>query len=297
MQVSRLLVVYKKSYFELYGYGERKRHFETLKQRHPAVLQAMQLSHEENERTLTAVREALDTMGLCYDCIYRGQLDTLVGYDLILSVGGDGTLLEVARYAGQIPVLGVNSDPSRSTAFFCAATRTTIVSCLEALLAGHLHQLPLARLQVAINGEILPFNALNDVLISHVNPAAMSTYILQIDTASEGQRSSGIWIATAAGSTAAIRSAGGRILPLQSRQRQYIVREPYRGKNTPYQLVKGIVAPDVPMEITSRMRRGRLFIDGPHLRYPLGLGDVLSVTMSPTPLHLIRLARTRQRQL
>jgi NAD+ kinase len=297
VQVSRLLVVYKKSYFELYGYGKRKRHFAALQQRHPSALLAMQLSHEENERTLAAVRAALDALGLCYDWIYRGQLDTLAGYDLILSVGGDGTLLEVARYAGRTPVLGVNSDPSRSTAFFCAATRSTITACLEALLAGNLYQLPLARLQVAINGEVLPFLALNDVLISHVNPAAMATYTLQIDTACEGQRSSGIWIATAAGSTAAIRSAGGRVLPLQSRKRQYLVREPYRGKNTPYQLVKGIVAPDAPMEITSRMRRGRLFIDGPHLRYPLGLGDVLSVTVAPTPLHLISLGRTRQRRL
>ena len=296
MQIARLLVVYKKSYFELYGYAKRKRHFAALQQRHPAALQAMQLSHEENERTLTAVREALETLGLPYDCIYRGQLDTLAGYDLILSVGGDGTLLEVARYAGCIPVLGVNSDPSRSTAFFCAANRTTIAACLDACLAGRLQQLPLARLQVAINGLVLPFHALNDVLITHVNPAAMATYTLQIDTTCEAQKSSGIWIATAAGSTAAIRSAGGRILPLRSRKRQYLVREPYLGHGNPYRLVKGLVAPDVHLEVTSRMRRGRLFIDGPHLRYPLGLGDVLTVTLAPTPLQLIGLDKTRQRR-
>jgi hypothetical protein len=83
---------------------------------------------------------------------------------------------------------------------------------------------------------------------------------------------------------------------LRSRQRQYLVREPYLGHGNPYRLVKGLVPPDVHLEVTSRMRRGRLFIDGPHLRYPLGLGDVLTVMLAPTPLRLIGLDQTRQRR-
>jgi hypothetical protein len=44
------------------------------------------------------------------------------------------------------------------------------------------------------------------------------------------------------------------------------------------------------------MRRGRLFMDGPHLRFPLGLGDVLTVTTAPTPLRVIGLDDTRRRR-
>ena len=55
-------------------------------------------------------------------------------------------------------------------------------------------------------------------------PAAMTSYTLDIGSVSEPQRSSGLWIATAAGSTAAIRAAGGCILPLRSRKLQYLVR-------------------------------------------------------------------------
>ena len=50
-----------------------------------------------------------------YDCLYRGELTSVAGYDLVLSVGGDGTFLEVARHAPDVPILGVNSDPERST--------------------------------------------------------------------------------------------------------------------------------------------------------------------------------------
>ena len=296
VQISRLLVVYKKSYFELYGYEHRERRFAALQKRHHPIIQAMQCSHEENQRALTAVCEALETRGIPYDCIYRGELKDTTGYDLLLSVGGDGTLLEVARHAGNTPVLGVNSDPIRSTALFCATDRTKITQCVDALLAGTLRQVPLSRLQIAINNNTLPHYALNDLLIAHSNPATMASYTLRLDAISEPQRSSGLWISTAAGSTAAIRAAGGRVMPLRSRQRQYLVREPYMGDGQRYQLLKGLVPPDLPLEVTSRMRRGRLFIDGPHLRYALGLGDVLSVGLAPTPLRLVGLDTTRRQR-
>lgn len=296
MHISRLLVVYKKSYYELYGYEKRKRDLETLPSQQRPMIQAMRLSHEENQRTLTAVCHALDTLNVSYDYLYRGDLKPVTGYDLILSVGGDGTLLEVARYAGDLPVLGVNSDPSRSTAFFCAADRSSIAACLGALLAGNMPQILLARLQIALNDTLLPFYALNDILIAQSNPAAMASYTLCLDGIYETQKSSGIWIATAAGSTAAIRSAGGHVMPLRSQKRQYLVREPYTSNDRPYQFLQGTLPPDVPLELISRMRRGRLFLDGPHLRYPLGLGDTLSVTLAPIPLRLVGINGERQQQ-
>ncbi len=294
MQIVRLLVVYKKSYYELYGYEGRERRDSGARQPDASIIQPMERSHEENRQTLIAVCQVLDAANVSYDCIYRGELEPISGYDLILSVGGDGTLLEVSRYAGDTPVLGVNSDPVRSTAFFCAADRTTIGQRFGDLLNDALALTSLARLQLAINDQVLPFYALNDLLIAHINPAAMAVYDLSIGAECERQKSSGIWLSTAAGSTAGIRAAGGRVLPLHSRKRQYLVREPYAGNGQRYRLLKGAVSPDTAIEVTSRMRRGRVFIDGPHLRYALGLGDKLSVTLAPTPLRLYGLDPTRQ---
>ena len=176
MQVTRALVVYKKSYYELYGYTERAGRFASLQGHRQAIIKAMWHSHEENQRTLAAVQAAFEAVSLPYDCLYRGELTSVAGYDLILSVGGDGTFLEVARYAGDLPILGVNSDPERSTAFFCAAHSHTIRPHLEALLAGKLGEVGLARMQVTINERLLPYYTLNDLLVAHANPAAMTSY-------------------------------------------------------------------------------------------------------------------------
>jgi NAD+ kinase len=296
VQVTRALVVYKKSYYELYGYTQRAGRFASLQGHRQAIIEPMRRSHEENQRALAAVQAAFEAVGIPYDCLYRGEITSVAGYDLVLSVGGDGTFLEVARYAGDLPILGVNSDPERSTAFFCAANSRTIRPHLEALGAGKVGEVRLARLQVAINDRLLPHYVLNDLLVAHANPAAMTSYTLHLGAVSEPQRSSGLWIATAAGSTAAIRAAGGRILPLRSRKLQYLVREPYNGDRCRYRLRKGIVGPETLLAVTSKTRRGRLFIDGPHLRFSLGLGDVLTITTAATPLRVLGLDGNRRRR-
>ncbi|MCZ6875635.1 MAG: NAD(+)/NADH kinase [bacterium] len=296
LQIQRVLVVYKKSYYELYGYEHRERHFKALESRHHPIIQSMQLSHEENKQTLAQVCVALDAVGLAYDCIFRGELERTDGYDLVLSVGGDGTFLELARYTAGLPILGVNSDPARSMAFFCGANRQTIQQQLEALIDGSLGEVRLARMEVRINDEQLPHAGLNDLLIAHANPAAVSSYTLQVEQQEEQQKSSGIWIATAAGSTAAMRAAGGRVLPLRSRKLQYLVREPYAGDRQGYQLLKGEIASGQLLRVTSRMRRGRIFMDGSHLRFLFGLGDVLSVSSAADPVRVLGLDGHRRRR-
>lgn len=289
----RALVVYKRSHYELY---ESRTGLRTLQERAHPFVRSMMLSHDVNQRTLAAVHRAFDAVGVTYDCIYRGELRGAEGYDLLCSVGGDGTFLEVARHSVATPVLGINSDPQRSIALFCAADQDTVRKCLEAILSGELHEVRLARLQVTINGEPLDFCALNDLLFCHANPAAMTAYTLRLGDVQEAQKSSGVWFATAAGSTAAIRSAGGRRLPLRSRRLQYLVREPYIADGLPYRLGKGVVAPGAHVELISKTRQGRLYIDGSHRHVPCGLGDVMQVSTDAPPLRVLGLdAQRRQR--
>jgi len=68
----------------------------------------------------------------------------------------------------------------------------------------------------------------------------MSRYYLQVGKLLEEQRSSGVWIATAAGSTGGLRSAGGKVLPKEDKKFQYKPRELYYGKKTCYHLKGGI---------------------------------------------------------
>ena len=289
----RALVVYKRSHYELY---ESRTGIQTLRGQVRPFVRAMMLSHDANQRTLAAVHRAFEAVGVPYDCIYRGELRSAEGYDLLCSVGGDGTFLEVARHSVTTPVLGINSDPQRSIALFCAADQDTVRQRLEAVLAGALREVRLARMQVILNGIPLDFCALNDLLFCHANPAAMTAYTLQLGAVREMQKSSGVWFASAAGSTAAIRSAGGRRMPLRSRRLQYLVREPYVADGSPYRLIKGMVAPDAQLELISKTRQGRLYIDGSHRHVPCGLGDVLQVSTDAPPLRVLGIDDQRRQR-
>jgi len=132
---------------------------------------------------------------------------------------------------------------------------------------------------------------LNDALYCHESPAATSRYILMHGGETERQMSSGVWIGPAAGSTAALRSAGGKVLPTGSQKIQFVVREPYRGVNNKYRLVRGMVSPGDHVEITSRMTKGRIFLDGTQKVYPVGIGDRVRMTLSEEPLTLLGLQR------
>ena len=93
----------------------------------------------------------------------------------------------------------------------------------------------------------------------------------------------------ATGSTAAIGSAGGKVLPMGSQKIQFVVREPYRGVNNRYGLIKGMVSPGEDLAITSRMTMGRIFLDGTQKVYPIGIGDRVRMTLSDEPLTLLGL--------
>ena len=85
-------------------------------------------------------------------------------------------------------------------------------------------------------------------------------------------------------------------MPLRSRRLQYLVREPYVADGTRYRLGKGTVAPDAHVELISKTRQGRLFIDGSHRHVACGLGDVMQVSTSAPPLPVLGLDDQRRQR-
>jgi len=202
-------------------------------------------------------------------------------------LGGDGTLLAAARHVHAGLVLGVNSAPGDSVGHFCAIDREGFPRLLARVLEGRAREARLSRLEVRLDGRLAFPRVLNDVLVTHLVPAATTRYELVIGGRRETQRSSGLWLATPAGSTAAIRSAGGRVLPVEARTLQYRVRELYREPGRRYRLVGDVLAEGRSIEVVSRMPEGRLYADGARRvrRFPLGARAVFR--LGPEPLRLI----------
>ena len=287
----RVLVVYKKSAYQLYVVERRDPRMVRLARHQPARLRDLREAHAIHQHTLAAVISALARAGVAHTLVYRVDLRTAARSNLIVSVGGDGTFLHAAHVVDRTPILGVNSDPRRSEAVFCAATRETFEPMFIQAREGRTPLLALPRLQVRLNGRACLPLVVNDVLVAHDDPATMSRYHLRVGSSREAQKSSGIWIATAAGSSSAIAAAGGRQLPWTSSRFQYRSRELYEGRLARYHLTGGVLSARSAVEVVWMMRRGLACIDGPHARLPLQYGDRL--TIRPAPAHPLRVYGVR----
>jgi len=276
----RVLVVYKKDAYQQYVHEQRDpRLLRLLRRGHRDALD-IRRAHEVHAEAMEAVVHALRRLGVDVELAYRVGLKVTKRYDLVVAVGGDGTFLHAGRSIKRTPILGVNSDPSRSEAVFCAATRRTFPTlCLRALRRT-LPEMRLYRLQLSLNGRRLPQRALNDVLVVHDHPATMSRYRLQVGSTAELQKSSGLWVSTAAGSSSAVLAAGGVRLPWGAKRFQYRPRELYRGRLSRPRLTGSVLAPPACVRVTWLMRRGSAFIDGPHVQTTLRFGDQLEIRLS-----------------
>src|SRR3989338_7560756 len=90
--------------------------------------------------------------------------------DLIMTVGGDGTFLEAAQYAGKIPIVGVNSNYQPDPKHGSIGALTSIDSRnfrerLGRLQRGGFIMQKLPLLTVKVNGKIMPQHAVNEIFI------------------------------------------------------------------------------------------------------------------------------------
>lgn len=292
----RALLVYKKSTFQLYVVERRSARVLALLERDDPSVRALREAHEIHAAAVEAVAQSLKRAGYELSRTYRARLGQLEGLDLIVPVGGDGTLLDVSHHLrAPIPVLGVNSDPARSVGMLAGARVDDLDATLEQVRTGQVAPRAVTRLALRLDGRALEVRALNDVLVAHRNPAAMSRYLLATGEHQEPQAGSGLWVATAVGSTAAIRSAGGVVQPIDDDRLQFRVREPY-GVRDAMLLGCGFLAPGQSLRVHSTMREGLLYIDGPHLRHEFPLGCQLELRAEPRSLLLYLSERSLARR-
>jgi NAD+ kinase len=271
----RVLVVYKQSFLEAH------RGDSALQRLEPTERTRLLRDDRENRTALKDVMRALRKAGAQPTSVFRGKLAASPKFDLIVTVGGDGTFFMAAHHAHSTPILGVNSVPTSSLGLFSAADRATFPVKLKAALAGRLPAVRLNRMTITINGRTRPELALNDVLVAHPSPASLSRVAFSVDGGKpEIQRSSGIWISTAAGSTAAIRAAGGRRMPLSSKRLQFLVREPYDWPARA-RLKHGYASTAIDVRVL--MNDANLWVDGVRTRIELELGDRVRIATDAEP--------------
>ena len=263
----------------------------------PAHLERLRLDSDAHQQTLDLLRQELSQRGVSFVEIERGQpWPQFEASDLVMTVGGDGTVLEASHHIGAQapPIIGIRSSPL-SVGFLCAGSKSEIPAILDSIIKGSLTYLNVARMQLEVKhsdgmvSKSIPI--LNDVLYAHSNPAATSRYQITLGDRCEVQKSSGVWLATPAGSTAAIYAAGGIVQDLQQTKFQYKVREPFYPPGTqPGNLLGGVLATDASLEIENRTQEAMLGLDGHHNLVSLGFGDITKFQSGP----VLRLAKPQE---
>jgi len=213
----------------------------------------------------------------------------LTGTELILSIGGDGTILRAARAVvpEAIPIIGINLG---TLGFMTELSAEECREKLPAFLAGEGWIDERAMLQVEVSragkGVTLPFNALNDVVVGR---GAVSR-VVRVDAIIDGAflttyKADGVIVATATGSTGYSLAAGGPILYPQAREMLLNPIAPHLVYANPLLLPSTAV---VELE-THTDHQAMLSIDG-QVDLALESGDTLRARLSP---HVTRFLRAQ----
>lgn len=209
--------------------------------------------------------------------------------DLVLVLGGDGTLLSTARSVARsgIPILGVNLG---SLGFLTEIKHQEIAQALAAVDAGRCQISPRAMLhcQISRNGKCLAdYEALNEIVMNQSAVARITDFELRINADFvSGYKADGLIVATPTGSTAYSLSAGG---PILSPEVPAFVITPVASHaltNRP------LVVPDtalIEIQVAVSRDQGYLTVDGQQGE-PLEEGDVVRCSKSQYRVKLFKLA-------
>lgn len=156
-------------------------------------------------------RESSETLNLPGEVT---RADLAAETDLVVVLGGDGTLLSVTRNdVGETPFLGINLG---TLGFLTEHSVDRLFPLVHAALAGDLEVEERQRLEVTVERpgrEPIVRRALNDVVINKSALARMVVLSVHVDEAYLSRfKADGLIVATPTGSTAYNLSAGGPIV-------------------------------------------------------------------------------------
>lgn len=199
--------------------------------------------------------------------------------ELVVVIGQDGLVANVAKYATGRPIIGINPDPLRVDGVLVPVHVNKLGSALQDVLTDK-HQsrlMPVTLAEVRLNDgqRLLAFNDFFIGAQSHIS----ARYRIVFQSRSEEQSSSGIIVSTGAGSTGWLSSlfnmaSGINLLmgkealnPIRmswsSSDLVFVVREPFVSKHSSAGVVGGIMRNGEKLQLESRMPTGgTIFSDG-----------------------------------
>ncbi|MCB0327837.1 MAG: NAD(+)/NADH kinase, partial [Bdellovibrionales bacterium] len=164
MKIEHIAIVYKKSVYQKQVLEAKTTQpiSKLIEDNHPSVRKILP-SHHKHLECLEYVQDFLTKEKIEFSLFQRNQNFDESTFDLILSVGGDGTFLDASKNVSEKYMLGVNSCPNDSVGRFSAAYKENFSDFIRDIISDQIKPTVLTRLSVRLQGKTL-IPALNDVL-------------------------------------------------------------------------------------------------------------------------------------
>jgi hypothetical protein len=240
--------------------------------------------HDAYHRALDRLRRDLE-FGVPRQVLDRSLVPTYTfgPRELVVTLGQDGLVANVAKYAGERPIVGVNPDPERFDGILLPFLPDQAQGAVRNVFEGHAvaRTVTLAEIRLDDGQRLLAFNDLFIGARSHTS----ARYRLNVGGRAEAQSSSGVLISTGAGSTGWMSSvfnmaagvmafAGAQPGPQSSPKAVkplawddprliFAVREPFASRHSAATIVAGYLAAGEEIAFESLMPSGGvIFSDG-----------------------------------
>lgn len=218
--------------------------------------------------------------------------DTLASsIDLLIALGGDGTLLKSVRLleGRQVPVVGVKLG---TVGFLTEIPKEDAQTGIEEILKGNfaLEERLKVEAKVIRNGkEIATFQALNDVVVHTSGVARVSHFKVTLNTQTfMNIRADGLLVASPTGSTAYSLAAGG---PLIEPRTNVMVLTPICSQSTVFRPMVVSDKTEIEIEMSKKNSDVLLTADGQQ-DFPLEEGDRVVIRRSPNNAYLLKTSQS-----
>lgn len=258
------------------------------------TLEAAEDRHARFQAVLQEVRAAIP-LDWRRSLIRRGDLDRFLfgPEDVVVAVGQDGLVANLAKYLDGQPVLGINPEPEVNPGVLVPLQPAAAGELLRPVAEGAADLEPRTMAEARLDdGQSLL--ALNEIFVGHRSHQS-ARYQLGQDGQVEEQSSSGIIVATGTGATGWARSImESRRITLEldpvARELGFFVREPWPSAATGTALSAGCLRDNAALDVLSHMQNGGVvFADGieaDHLSFDWGRW--LEVRVAERRLNLVR---------
>ena len=227
--------------------------------------------------------------------VQRAELDRFLFAedDVVVVLGQDGLVANVAKYLRGQPVVGLNPDPERISGALVRHAPQAAADMLADVAAGRapIEARTMARAALDDGQELL---ALNEVFVGHRSHQS-ARYTLAVGADAERQSSSGLIVATGTGASGWATSINRQrpqplALPAPTDPRlAWFVREPWPSPASATTLVAGLTERDGALRVTSELGDGGVAfgdgIEADHLA--LDWGQRLTITIADRTLNLV----------